>query len=118
MRRWKLAVIAVGLLACTLGARGSAQAASTWITCTPTASMTYTFERIHVRCASAVGGIIFFALGTKDEAAAARALSVINTALVAGRTLSVLYDPADQNGGTSIGCQSKDCRLIQAVGIR
>ena len=116
MRRWKLALIAVGLLVYTLGARGSAQAAPTWITCNPAESMTFP-ERIHVKCASAVGNIIFFALGTNDEAAAARALSVINTALVAGRALTVLYDPAD-TGGTTIGCLASDCRLIQAVGIK
>jgi len=86
------------------------------MTCTPTESMTYS-ARIHVKCASAVGSIIYFALGTNDEAAAARALSVINTALVAGRALTVLYDPAD-TGGTTIGCLASDCRLIQAVGIK
>ena len=116
MKGWKLALIAMGLLAYTLGVRGSAQAASTWVTCTPTESMTYS-QRIHVRCASAVGGITFFASGTTDEASAARALSVINTALVAGRSVSVLYDPADTRG-TTIGCLAADCRLIQAVGIK
>jgi citrate lyase alpha subunit len=116
MKGWKLGLIAAGLLVWTLGAIGSAQAASTGITCTPTESMTYS-ARIHVKCASAVGGIIYFALGTHDEAAAARALSVINTALVAGRSLAVLYDPADTSG-TTIGCLASDCRLIQAVGIK
>jgi hypothetical protein len=109
-------LIAVGLLVYTLGARGSAQAAPTWITCNPAESMTFP-ERIHVKCASAVGGIIFFSLGTNDEAATARALSMINTALVAGRGLGVLYDPADTSG-TAFGCLASDCRRIQAIGIK
>jgi hypothetical protein len=116
MKGWKLGLIAAGLLVWTLVAIGSAQAASTWITCTPTESITGS-QRIHVKCASAVGGIIFFALGVNDEAAAARALSVINTALVAGRGLTLLYDPADTNG-TAIGCLASDCRMIQAIGIK
>jgi hypothetical protein len=116
MKGWKLALIAVGLLVGTLGARGMVQAAPTLVTCNPIESMTF-LERIHVKCSSAIGGIVYFALGTNDEAAAARALSVINTALVAGRGLAVIYDPADTSG-TAFGCLASDCRRIQAIGFR
>ncbi len=116
MKRWKLLLIAMGLLVYTLGTMDTAQATPTWVTCTPTESMMFS-QRIHVKCASAVGGIIYFSLGTNNDAAAERALSMINTALVAGRSLAVLYDP-DDTGGTAIGCLSFDCRLIQAIGIR
>jgi len=92
-----------------------AEAAETWISCTPAEIATYQ-NRVHVRCAAAVGGVSFFAAAAQDTAFAARVLSVITAAQVAGRTLSILYDPADQSG-TAIGCQSSDCRLIRAVGF-
>lgn len=92
-----------------------APAASVWISCTPVSVMTYT-GRVHVKCSAAVGGISYFAASTADASNAARVLSVISTAQVAGRTLSILYDPADTSG-TAISCQAADCRLIQAVGF-
>lgn len=94
---------------------GMADAAETWIACTPVEIVTYAV-RNHVRCAAAVGGITFFAVATQDTAYAARVLSVITTAQVAGRTLTILYDPADLTGA-AIGCQTSDCRLIRAVGF-
>ena len=63
-----------------------------------------------------IGGIFFFAVSTQDAQFAARVLSVITTAQVAGRTLTILYDPADLSGA-AIGCQNNDCRLIRAVGF-
>ena len=72
--------------------------------------------RIHVQCQTAIGGISYFALGTGDTANAARILSVLTTAQVAGRTLTILYDPADLSGA-AIGCLNSDCRLIRAAGF-
>ncbi|MFD0363042.1 hypothetical protein ACFQZZ_16480 [Nocardia sp. GCM10030253] len=89
--------------------------AVTFITCTPIGVATYK-DRVHVRCAAAVGGIRFFAVSTSDAAHAARILSVISTAQAAGRTLGIDYDPADTRG-TSFGCQSHDCRTIISVGF-
>jgi hypothetical protein len=92
-------------------------ASSTWTYCTPDQVMTYTeSRRVHVHCTAAVSGISYFATGTGDAANAARVLSVITTAQVAGRTLSILYDPADLSG-SAIGCGNSDCRLILAVGF-
>jgi hypothetical protein len=91
------------------------QAAETWTSCTPTEIVTYQ-RRLHVRCAASVGGVSFFAVSTQDTAYAARVLSVITAAQVAGRTLTILFDPADQSG-TAIGCLAADCRLIRAVGF-
>lgn len=93
----------------------SASAAQTWTSCVPVEIMNYR-GRIHVKCASAIGGIIYFAAPTSDSAFVARTLSVLSTAQVAGRTLTILYDPADQSGA-SIGCQVNDCRLILAAGF-
>jgi hypothetical protein len=92
-----------------------AEAAQTWITCTPVDIATYS-GRVHVLCAAPVGGISFFAVSTQNSAHAARVLSVISTAQVAGRTLKILYDPADHSGA-GIGCVVTDCRLIIAVGF-
>ena len=72
--------------------------------------------RLHVRCTASVGGIRFFAVSSSDGAMAARVLSVINTALVAGRTLTIRYDPTDLSGA-GIGCLNADCRLILAIGF-
>jgi hypothetical protein len=73
-------------------------------------------NRVHVRCATLVGSFKYFAAPTSDQANAARVLSVINTALVAGRTLIIRYDPADLSGST-FGCLTSDCRAIQAIGF-
>lgn len=93
----------------------AARAAETWVSCVPVGVVNYR-TRVHVRCASAIGGVSYFAAPTQDPAFAARVLSVLTTAQVAGRTLSILYDPADLSG-TSIGCLAADCRLIRAVGF-
>jgi hypothetical protein len=92
-----------------------AQAAETSISCTPVDVVTFQ-GRVHVRCAAPVAGIVFFAVSTQDSAFVARVLSVIATAQVAGRTLSIRYDPTDLSGA-AIGCQNNDCRLILAVGF-
>jgi hypothetical protein len=85
----------------------------TWISCTPVEVATYG-NRVHVECSSSTGGVRFFAASTSDWQNAARVLSVISTAQVAGRTLNILYDPSDLSG-EFIGCQTNDCRLIRAV---
>src|SRR2546428_3065234 len=86
-----------------------ANAAETFVSCTPVEIMTFQ-GRVHVRCSAAIGGVTFFAASTQDSAFAARVLSVITTAQVAGRTLTILFDPADISG-VAIGCQANDCRL-------
>ncbi|MBI4510179.1 MAG: hypothetical protein HY698_11135 [Deltaproteobacteria bacterium] len=109
-------LIALVLGLSILGSAASASAAATWIQCTPQESMTYA-NRVHVKCATAVSGIRYFAVSTSNSSFAARVLSTVNSAVVAGRGLWVLYDPADLSG-SSIGCQNSDCRLLQAVGIK
>lgn len=85
--------------------------------CTPDQVLVWTSApRLHVRCAATVGGIKYFAVSTADTAQAARVLSVINAALIAGRTLIIRYDPADLSGA-AIGCLTQDCRLIQGIGF-
>ncbi|QSQ25817.1 hypothetical protein JY651_13180 [Pyxidicoccus parkwayensis] len=84
--------------------------------CTPSNVAVYS-SRIHVKCAASVaGGIWYFALPTTDTAHANRMLSLLSTALAGGRTLSIDYNPST-TAGTSIGCQSNDCRLINWVAM-
>ncbi len=88
--------------------------ASTWVTCTPVNVGVYS-TRIHVKCNESYSGIRYFAYPTTDAAAVARYLSVLTSAQVADRTLSVLYNPADSTSGVSYGCGASDCRPLQAV---
>jgi hypothetical protein len=104
----------LGLFALSLSSR-TAKAAETWVSCTPVRVVTYQ-GRVHVQCAAPINGVVYFAVSTQDSAFAARVLSVIATAQVARRTLSILYDPADLSGA-AIGCQNTDCRLIRGVGF-
>jgi|GEM_PF-2940226 len=72
--------------------------------------------RIHVKCASPTNGILYFATGTADAATAQRVLTVLTSALVSGKALSIVYDPSDLSGA-AIGCLNTDCRLIVTVSI-
>jgi hypothetical protein len=91
---------------------------STLAECTVERVATYP-ERIHVRCTNEVEpgtGIVYLAASTRDAAHAARLLSVLSTALVAGRSLDVLYDPSTESRPP--GCYEHNCRLLVAVEMR
>ena len=89
--------------------------AATWVTCTPNNVAAFS-NRIHVRCNESYSGIRYFAYPTTNAAAAARYLSLLASAQVAGHTLSILYDPADTSG-PAYGCLAGDCRPIQGVAL-
>ena len=91
-------------------------AASKWVSCTPERVVT-SKNRVYVRCAQAIAGIRYFSAPTQDSRFAARVLSILSTAQVAGRPLSILYNPADLSGART-RCKNSDCRLIIAVGFR
>jgi hypothetical protein len=115
----RMIFLAVAAVLCTLVPQ-PAKAAPTFISCTPDQVMVFSSAgggRLHVHCAASVGGISYFALSSSDTAASARVLSVIDSAIISGRTLTVLYDPADLSGSV-IGCLNTDCRLILAVGFQ
>jgi hypothetical protein len=120
-----------GLLAGVAGlivvaAAGSAQA-NVIATCTPASvaevhnDSTGRTNRVHVQCATAVvdGGvnIIFFAMPVTDTAAAARFLSLANTALTAGRQINVEFVSGKSTdfSGTDFGCASSNCRFLVAT---
>ncbi len=89
--------------------------AGQWTDCTPSNVMT-SQNRVHVKCEETVGGIQYFAVSAEDPANAARTLSSLSTALVAGKTVSIYYEPTDLSGA-AFGCQTNDCRLIIFLGV-
>ena len=94
---------------------GSSVAYAADISCTPS-NVSLFSNRVHIKCEESFGGIQYFVAPTSDAAYAARVLSILSTATVAARTVTIRYDPADTSGA-SLGCQVNDCRLIQAVGF-
>ena len=111
----KRLVLLVGLVCGLLIQVVGTSAAETWVVCTPTGVATFS-SRIHIRCAQSFSGIVFFAYGSGDSAGAARNMSMATSALISGRNVRILYDPADQSGA-NIGCQTSDCRLIRGLEI-
>jgi hypothetical protein len=95
---------------------GTALAAPKSFTCNPDDVSVYPQSRVHVHCSPGDGSIEFFALGVTDAAEANRVLSVILSALVARRQLTIFYDSADTTGA-SFGCDPSNCRSIQGVSI-
>ena len=98
-----------------LGSFAASSPDAVWTNCTPANVASYT-TRVHVKCTASVGGIWYFAVATDNPAHVARILSVLSTAKVAGRTLSILYEP----GSTSDlppGCAASDCRTLLAAAI-
>jgi len=91
--------------------------AAVWVDCTPANVATFA-NRVHVKCTATFGGgIQYFAVASSDTAYANRFQSLASSALVAGRTVSILYDPADLSGG-AFGCSTNDCRRAQGIAIR
>lgn len=96
------------------GDTASALAPAAWYTCTP-AQVGAFKNGIHVKCtAAASGGIWYFAYPTSDTANASRFLSLLSTALVAGKQVTIQYDPADTSGA-AYGCLVSDCRAFSGV---
>lgn len=117
LRRTASGLACVALALAGLAAAGPASAEPTDVPCTPNQVVVFTeAPRLHVRCDESFGRIVYFAASTTDPAQAGRILSVIQTALVAGRTLIVNYEPNDVTG-EAIGCQQNDCRLIRRIGF-
>lgn len=89
---------------------------ATWSLCTPARVGVFN-NRVHVRCTVANAGILYYAFPTKDQAAVARVLAILNSAILTGRSLYIFNDPADTTSGPPISCQASDCRLILALEI-
>lgn len=85
------------------------------INCSPVHVVVWVGSRVHVQCASSIGGIRYFALPLSSSSVN-QVLALLNSAQVAGRTLSITYDSSDTSG-SAFGCAASDCRTIQAVGF-
>jgi hypothetical protein len=95
---------------------GAAQAANTWGSCTPVEVMSFS-NRVHVRCSTTFAtGILYVAIPTSNSAEAQRALTIAQSALVAGRPVVFWYESTAT--GASIGCGTSDCRVMNAIGAR
>ena len=92
-------------------------AAPTSISCVP-AGVASSSSLVHVECATPVGGIKYFALPVAAKDEANRLISLASTALVAGRTLGIWYDPADTTTGPTFGCASANCRRVLSIDLR
>jgi hypothetical protein len=99
-----------------LGSATRSSAQTTFYGCKSVEVRTFA-ERVHVRCSqAAAGGIVFFAVATANSAHAARFLSVLMMAHLAGKSITVEYDPKDTSG-TGFGCLANDCRRLLSVGV-
>jgi hypothetical protein len=85
-------------------------------TCTPSFIGAFP-TRVHVLCTVAAppGGIYYFAAPTSDSKNANRVLSIMLTAKALGKNLQIYYDTA--GNGSAYGCQTGDCRPINAIEI-
>ncbi len=81
--------------------------------CTPSYIGTFS-NRVHVLCTvAAPGGIFYFAAPTSDSKMAARVLSIMLTAKALGKNLQIYYSTS--GNGSAYGCQTNDCRPIDAI---
>jgi hypothetical protein len=107
-------LVAAALLGIT--ALSSTALADVWRTCTPTSTATYA-GRVHVRCSQSYAGIQYFAVRTTNPEEAARFLSTVNAALLAGSNVSVLYNTTDTSGN-AWGCNQSNCRRAKGVSLK
>jgi hypothetical protein len=102
------------MVAAFAGLALSTSASANDLTCSPVEVAVFPKSRVHVRCVSGDGPILFFAVSVADSGDANRVLSITSAALLAKRELIILYDRNDVSGG-SIGCLADNCRLIQGI---
>jgi len=73
-------------------------------------------DRIHVKCATGIGKVVYFATPTKDQNTASLYLSLLTTAMTARRQLVIDVVMSDLSG-ESFGCANADCRIIGGLAI-
>ena len=73
-------------------------------------------RRIHVKCATGIGKVVYFAAGTQDQDTANRYLTLLTTAMTARRQLVIDVVMSDLSG-ESFGCANADCRTIGGLAI-
>jgi len=69
---------------------------------------------VQVRCEVPIGGISYFAVPVYDADYATRMLSLMSTAVAAGRSLQLTYEPSDLSG-VEFGCAASNCRTLRGA---
>ena len=111
MTIFKRAIIFSGTMA-ILGQVSAASAGPQWHACQPVDVAAYK-TRVHVQCSStAAGGIKYFAVKS-SETFAKNFLVVANSALVAGKSLKILF--YSNKYGTNFGCGRSNCRPADGI---
>jgi hypothetical protein len=82
--------------------------------CTPIEVATLFNQRVHVKCATNIGGFVYFAVPTSSSDMANQVLSLATTALTNNKTLGIQFDKND-NSGPAYGCDLSDCRPLQGL---
>ena len=73
-------------------------------------------KRVHVKCQTGVGSVVYFAAPTDDKGTTANYLTVMLDAL-SGRKLLLVDVVMDDLSGEAYGCKNADCRPISALAI-
>ncbi len=87
----------------------------TTVRCRP-AQVSISDKRVHVKCQTGVGGIVYFAAPTDDKGTATNYLAVMLNAL-SGKKILLVDVVMDDLSGEAYGCKNADCRPISAVAI-
>ncbi len=82
--------------------------------CNPIEVATLFNQRVHVKCATNIGGFVFFAVPTSSSDMANQVLSLATIALANNKTLGIQFDKND-NSGPAYGCALSDCRPLQGL---
>jgi hypothetical protein len=87
----------------------------TTVKCVPV-QVSVSDKRVHVKCQTGVGPIVYFAAATDDKGTATNYLTIMLDAISGKKQLfvDVLMDDLT---GEPYGCKNADCRPIQAVSI-
>lgn len=110
-------LVGLSLINKVSAATPSAPSSLSIFSCSPVTVAAFT-NRVHVSCNPAAGSIAYFAYcSTKDSANANRFLSLFTTAKVTGKAIYIYYNPNDTSG-TSCGCNSGNCRVIEGAEVR
>lgn len=87
----------------------------TTIKCMPV-QVSVSDKRVHVKCATGIGTIVYFAAATDDKGTSTNYLMIMLDA-ISGKKQLLVDVLMDDLTGEPYGCKNADCRPIQAVSI-
>ena len=101
-------------MAATMAGTAAANQVTT-VRCQPT-QVAVSSQRVHVKCATGVGKVVYFATPTQDQQTAMLYLSLLETAVTTRKQLVIDVVMSDTSG-ESFGCAAADCRTIGGMDI-